>query len=429
MASQPFSLLLRNGVYYVRFKNELTGKYLSAKSTKSSNKKEAERIAYQMLFGKTENTEKIENQKLVNLVHSADLSDSLINLVIEEAKKRGIIKAVVKKSDKGNIDAFEYCSTFWDYEKSPYVRQKLRMGQQITIKHCEAQQTNIIRHFKDFLQSKLLGEITRADIEKQFDEIGELKLSGHSKNMAMRSLLVPLKFAFSHEIITDDLTSGWIFFSEKYRRRMILSTEQLQAVFAVKWENPKVKLAAMLSACTGLRLGEILGLQKGDLGSARIYLKHSWSERDGLKSTKNGEEREVMVPFDWLIEDLLKLAEENPYQSDMSAFVFWGLTQSKPLDHKIFDKFFKRALVKAGFSEEEAKNYCFHSLRHFFTTNMYGIVSDITLQRQTGHKTHSMLLHYADHQIQSEEERLRLAQKNIFYYLEKIDADAREGHF
>ncbi len=419
MASLPFSLLLRNGIYYVRFKNELTGQYLSAKSTKQSNKKEAEKVAYQMLFGKTEDKEKIENQKLVNLVHSAELTDNLINLIIDEAKKRGIIKAVVKKSDKGNIDAFIYCSDFWDYEKSPYVRQKLRMGQQITKKHCETQKKNIERHFKDFLQTKLLGEITRADIEKQFDEMGESVLSGHSKNMIMRSLLVPLKFAFSHEVITDDLTSGWIFFSEKYKKREILTAEQLQAVFAVDWENPKAKLAAALSACTGLRLGEILGLQKQNLGNGRIYLKHSWSETDGLKSPKNGEEREIIVPFDWLINDLMRLAEENPYTSNLDAFVFWGLTKDRPLDHKIFDKFFKRALVKAGFSEDEAKKYCFHSLRHFFTTNMYGNVNDTTLQRQTGHKTHSMLLHYADHQIQAEQDRLKIAQKNIFYYLEK----------
>lgn len=421
MSSKPFSFLLRNGIYYVRFKNELTGNYISAKSTRTGDKKEAERIAWKWLLDKKSERLKIENKKLNELVRSADLSDNLIDYVICEAKKRGIVKSVVKQGEKGNINAFLYCLDFWDFEKSPYIRQKIRMGQKLTKKHCEAQKTNIKKHFEQFLKNKLLGEIIRADIEKLFDEIGLLKLSGHSKNYIMRSLLVPLKFAYFHEIIPTDLFTGWIFFSEKYKKRQILSPEQMQALFAVEWGNPKAKLAAILSSVTGLRLGEILGLQKGDLDKGRIYLKHSWSEKDGLKTTKNGEEREIIVPFMWIIDALLNLAEQNPYKPTMDAFVFWGSSENKPLDHKIFNKFFKRALINCGFSEEESRQYCFHSLRHFFTTNMYGKINDTTLQRQTGHKTHSMLLHYADHETETENSRLCALQRNTFFYLQNAN--------
>ena len=418
MSSVPFSLSKRNGIFYVRFKNEMTGKYLTAKSTGTSSRKEAEEIAWKWLLDKKIGRPKFENKKLNDLVHRADLSDNLIDFVITEAKKRGILKAVVRKGENGDINAYSYCLDFWDFEKSPYVRQKIRMGQRLTKKHCDAQKRNIKVHFESFLKDKLLGEITREDIENLFEKIGLLPLSGHSKNYIMRSLLVPLRFAYFHGIIAVDLFSGWIFFSEKYKKRKILSQEQMQAVFSVEWENPKAKLAAILSAVTGLRMGEILGLQKGDLGKGRIYLKHSWSEKDGLKATKNGEEREVIVPFLWIMEALLKLAEQNPYKKTMDAFVFWGLKADRPLDHKVFNKFFKIALIKCGFSEDNAQEYCFHSLRHFFTANMYGKISDTTLQRQTGHKTHSMLLHYADHEIQTETERLCTLQKETFFYLQ-----------
>lgn len=418
MSYVPFSLTKRNGIFYVRFKNELTGKYLSAKSTRTADRKEAEQTAWKWLLDKKTERPKIENRKLLDLVHRADLSDSLLDFVIDEAKKRGILKAVVRKGGSGDMDAYSYCLDFWDFEKSPYIRQKIRMGQKLTKKHCEAQKRNIQVHFKDFLENRLLGEIAREDIEKLFDKIGLLPLSGHSKNYIMRSLLVPLRFAYFHGTVSTDLFSGWIFFSENYRKRKILTAEQLQAVFSVEWGNPRAKLAAILSAVSGLRIGEILGLQKGDLGRGKIYVRHSWSEKDGLKTTKNGEEREVMVPFMWIIEALLNLAEQNPYNGKMDAFVFWGFTADKPLDHKIFNKFFKAALVKCGFSEKESAQYCFHSLRHFFTANMYGKISDTTLQRQTGHKTHAMLLHYADHETERESEKLSALQKSVFGYLQ-----------
>lgn len=52
MSAKPFSFLRRNGIYYVRFKNELTGNYISAKSTRTGDKKEAERIAWKWLLDK-----------------------------------------------------------------------------------------------------------------------------------------------------------------------------------------------------------------------------------------------------------------------------------------------------------------------------------------------------------------------------------------
>ena len=219
MSYVPFSLTKRNGIFYVRFKNELTGKYLSAKSTRTADRKEAEEIAWKWLLDKKNNRQKIENKKLNDLVHRADLSENLIDFVIDEAKKRGILKAVVRKGENGDINAYSYCLDFWDFEKSAYIRQKIRMGQRLTKKHCEAQKRNIQVHFENFLKDKLLGEITREDIENLFEKIGLLSLSGHSKNYIMRSLLVPLRFAYFHDIITVDLFSDWIFFGEKYQKR------------------------------------------------------------------------------------------------------------------------------------------------------------------------------------------------------------------
>ena len=67
MSSKPFSFLRRNGIYYVRFKNELTGNYISAKSTRTGDKKEAERIAWKWLLDKKSERLKIENKNYLQL--------------------------------------------------------------------------------------------------------------------------------------------------------------------------------------------------------------------------------------------------------------------------------------------------------------------------------------------------------------------------
>lgn len=424
----PFSIYQRSGIYYVRFKNEITGKYLPAKSTGTSSKKEAERTAWEWFRngGKPGDKESGREKSVRQLVRGGDLSDAHIGAIIDEAIRRGIVRSAVMAGGQGDIDALAFCLEFWDFDKSPYARQKKRLGQSLTRAHFHEQQANIRKHFGQFLGGKALGSVTRRDIEAQFDRIGELPYSGHTKNYIMRALLVPLKYAFAHELIASNVSDGWAFFAERYARREILSPEQMAAILSVEWESPQARLGTVLSAVTGMRVGEIRGLQLGDLGDGVIYLRHSWSDSEGLKCPKNGEERLVQVPFRWITDALRDLAMANPYKATMDAFVFWGLTEKKPLDHKVFSKGLRKAMIAAGFTEEDAGRYCFHSLRHFFTAHMYGRVGDNVLQRQTGHKTHAMLMHYADHAIAEQNRRLREAAADEFSFISEAGSQRTE---
>lgn len=78
-------------------------------------------------------------------------------------------------------------------------------------------------------------------------------------------------------------------------------------------------------------------------------------------------------------------------------------------------------MAAAGFPDEEAEKYCFHSLRHFFTTHMYGRVSDNVLQRHTGHRTHAMLMHYADHETEAQDALLREQAAEEFRFIGEIE--------
>ena len=45
-----------------------------------------------------------------------------------------------------------------------------------------------------------------------------------------------------------------------------------------------------------MRQGEIAALRLEDIGTDRIYIRHSWSKYEGLKETKTNECREIKIP-------------------------------------------------------------------------------------------------------------------------------------
>jgi len=163
---------------------------------------------------------------------------------------------------------------------------------------------------------------------------------------------------------------------------------------------------------TGLRAGEVLGLQIRDIGTDRLYVRHSWGNKDGLKSTKTGVER--TVPLLASVRDvLLKLARKSPHEIGPSSFIFWSVTRSdRPMDFHFLLDGLKDTLLRLSLSAEEmedrdkvfrAREYwrhravVFHSWRHYFATHLANRVEMRAVQLATGHRSSSMAEHYAAH--------------------------------
>jgi integrase len=144
---------------------------------------------------------------------------------------------------------------------------------------------------------------------------------------------IPLKWAFSKEILEKDVVVGVTWFSGEVNERYILTPDVVAAIFRVDWDDDRARLANMLVAFTGLRSGEIRDLRVQDLGEYCIYVKHSYNLRDKLKTTKNNENRRVELPFPRLIDELLKLAKLNPYGMSPDSYIFWANRSAlKPVD-------------------------------------------------------------------------------------------------
>ncbi|GHV64394.1 hypothetical protein AGMMS49587_16690 [Spirochaetia bacterium] len=342
--------------------------------------------------------------------------------IIKELKKKGLVKSAIMTGTKADRGLIDFLLEVWDFDRSPYVKERLRKDHGIHREYCHAFYRFIEMYWKPFFGDRLLGSLTKADIEAFIDSLEKLKsdstkkpLAAVTKNRIVQAGTIALKWAFNKSMIETDLSAGIVYFAGKARERQILTPETVKVLFAADWQNGKAKLANMLACVTGLRAGEILGLRAVDLGNDCLYVSHSYNPFDGLKTTKNGESRTVQVPFPVIMDALIDLARSNPHRQGVDGYVFFSDTVTdKPLDEKVLLSDLRKALRKIGLSAAESKKYTVHGFRHFFTAYMKGKIDDRFLKMQTGHRTDKMLTHYSAHDIDGQAAAVQAAQIQIF---------------
>ena len=376
-APLPFSVFKRANrpSYLVAFKNEKTGAYLPLISTRQTDEAAAIKIAYEWYRNGVPKKDKVIDIKeytLRDLAKEANLSDA--ESVINELKRRGLLKSAILTGSKQDRDFAEFITNFWDYDNSPYIREKLRKNHGIHRRYCYEQLGAVKKYWVPYFSGRLLGELTRQDIEsfiehfetlpETSDQKSRIPKSAKRRNIIIQAGTIALSWAFNKEMIDKDITQGITWFSGKAAERQILTPELSAAIFKIQWKDERARLANMLAMVTGMRAGEIQGLRVQDLGKDCLYIRHSWNRLDKLKTTKTNESRTVEVPFPGLIQDLLTLATTNPHGQSMDGYVFWAeKSPDKPMEASLFNDGLREALISTGMSEKSAKVYTFHGWR------------------------------------------------------------------
>jgi len=418
MNTYPFSIIKRadRSCFSVSFK-DANGKYLRPVSTGKKTKTEALQAAFAMLRdgipqGKTSVT--VHDLSLKDMVRKLN-TGTQADIVLSEMKRLGWVKSVILKNTPQALDFASFLTSFWDWETSPYINDKLRKKHGIHKMHCLKQGQSIKKYWEPFFKGRYLGEITATDIDEFITHMGTKSLSASRKNVVIKAGTKPLRWAFAKGKIEIDPTRGHTLYSVEDKERLILSPMAAAAAFRVAWKDQRAKVANMLASVTGMRSGEILALRFQDIGKDCIYVRASWNGADKLKPTKNNEPRTVEIPFPDLISDLVKVAQQNPWGVSPDSFVFWADTKADiPMRGRLFVDGLREALIKIGFSKDEAAKYLFHGWRHFFTSYMVRKLDKKLLKSQTGHKTDIMLARYSDHELTGDKELIQAAERETF---------------
>jgi len=236
-------------------------------------------------------------------------------------------------------------------------------------------------------------------------------LAPASINKIMLGGNVALSWAFREGYIAVNPTEKLMRFSGAPEKRGILTPAEAEAIFKLNWKDKRAYVGNLFACTTGLRAGEVLAIRKSDIGGKYLNVEHSWSKFDGLKATKTNEPRKVNL-YPEVRKKLMELLAENPHKSE-NPYIFYGLYENQPVDHKILLKGLREACKAVGI-DYKARGICFHSHRHYWAARMSDRMEADKLQRITGHHSKAVFNSYADHIIDENLEEVGRVGSEVF---------------
>ena len=135
-----------------------------------------------------------------------------------------------------------------------------------------------------------VGELSEQYLEDFLQELANFRhLKGATINHARTCGATGLKWLKNKRLIKYDPMANVEAFSKSDSvQRGIPSEKEIKQLYELDWDNEVMYLAFNLSAFSGLRPGEISGLQVRDIDfdNDLITIRHSWHRTGFLKSTK-----------------------------------------------------------------------------------------------------------------------------------------------
>ncbi len=403
--------------YYAQIRNPNTGHYLPPKSTGEKEESEALLVVADWLKngipdGPTRRRidEAVDVDTILYHVRKAELTTGDAQRIVDALQSRGLIEsATLAGGGPDSEPLLDFLARFWDYESSPYVKEKIAYGQSIGRRHCYEQSNRLTYWQQYFDKATRLRDLTREGLEAfQLYLKSEKGLAANTVNMILNVGTVALNWAERKEIIASNPATGLRKFSENNKRRGIPTPSEARTLFSLEWRDQRGRVANLLAMSSGMRMGEILALRRENIKEDRLRVEHAWSWADGLKAPKNGEPRAVpLLPA--VRSELLHLADQNPHGD---GFIFYSDKPGQPVDGKVFGRALQQALVDMMLAPEDRsdqekrreaakevrkRNITFHSWRHYFAANLADKIDLRTVQLATGHKSGVMAEHYAAH--------------------------------
>jgi integrase len=303
----------------------------------------------------------------------------------------------------------EFAGPWWDFDTCEYLKSQ-RARRPISENYAAMGKHVTVRHLIPKFGKRYLDDITEDEINKWMlslqttitgrrvrNEEGELVGKCYDNgtiNWIFGYLRLMLGEAVRRRIIKSNPCDLIKDFKAETNKVEILTPDEVKAFFSKDWFDDAGErvcfTANKLSACSGMRIGEVLGLRGEYLYDTYIKVCAQYN-KNKYKDTKTHKDRDIPVPA-VMKRDLEKLKQVNG-----DGFLFsmdGGVTPVKQTDvrditYKVFSYI--------GITEKDRirRGLTFHGWRHFFnTTLIMANVSDRKVQAVTGHADAKMTTHY-----------------------------------
>ena len=285
-----------------------------------------------------------------------------------------------------------------------YLREWLTVYADVHCKLSTASGYRIVleRHVIPALGTKRLHDVSRADIKRLIAHW----LTEGKKKRTIHNILTPLKEAYQHAIddglvaVNPVLHMGRALQSRESADAHIdpLTADEVRTVLQqAKHTAPLLYPLFLCAVRTGMRQGELLGLQWGDLDFHGQFIEVRRAiVRRQITTTKTHKIRRVdMSPqLAQVLQALKETRELNAAMtgSTVADWVFLGPTHQR-MSNELVRKAFRACLTAAGLRQVR-----FHDLRHTFASLLIQQGANVKyIQQQLGHGSISITLDIYSH--------------------------------
>ena len=239
-----------------------------------------------------------------------------------------------------------YLEGFWKPD-SPYVKECANLKKKpLSAYYVRNNALNIRLHIKPFsgLNKITLRELTAGIIRDWMTWAVDKEMSGRTVNAVLNTMRVAVRYAVDREELNRDPFRNIKPAADTPKEKGVLTfAERAKLINAVP-TDPLSRLAVLLGLLCGMRIGEVRGLQWGDIDNGLIHLTHNFVNMDGLKKPKRGKIR--TVPYPGVVEKAFEEVRKITYRPVSEAFV---LESYRCPGLPMGDRFFRNA-IKREFS-------------------------------------------------------------------------------
>ena len=324
-----------------------------------------------------------------------------------EEAARGAAKKIEAKLVLGDVGVVEK-----EKPKAPTFKEYAELWLQGYVKRLRRETTferyaGILRqHVYSAIGSLSIDEITRKDVRDLLLGLYNKGLSRGSVCLTRDVLSGPFAHAMDDEIIENNPVQGVMKRLQLTRNKTAeiepLTRPEVQLFLETCWKHRPDYHPFFLTAFRGgLRLGELLALQWGDLDWNSKFIRVSKSFKRGrITPTKTGKARRVDMS-DQLCDALKAFQTQRKRDAlqrgvAVNPFLFFE-QNGQPLSQNTVRNVFKRILTKAGMREIRI-----HDMRHTFASLLLSDgQSPVYVKEQLGHSSIQMTVDIYGHLIPS----------------------------
>ncbi|MDR1252125.1 MAG: site-specific integrase, partial [Treponema sp.] len=182
----------------------------------------------------------------------------------------------------------QYLEEFWEPD-SPYIREAALVKKRpLSAYYIHMNHEDVRRHIASFppFQGITLQRLTPALIRDWLTWMAGKGLSGHRINHVLLGMRVAVRYAVAWEELNRDPFRAIGEAAETPREKGILTPDEIARLIAAPMSDPRYRLAVLLGALCGMRMGEVRGLQWGDIEDSLIRIRHNWIDGEGMKAPK-----------------------------------------------------------------------------------------------------------------------------------------------